>query len=125
MPTIKKPVENPRLFTDDDPFMLHIPKLGDVRLSDYSVNPPLEDDVSPETKPVTSLVEFIVGALHPDTSDDDVEKVRDTLNAGLADNSLTVAWVGECIGDVTDVYSKAFEEAVSKESGRPTRRRRR
>lgn len=123
MPTIKKPVENPRLFFDDDPLEVDIPGFGLVRLADFQINPPVEDEVSPETKPVAYLVEFIVGAVHADVPEAEVRKVRSALLDGISDNSLTVTWLGELISEITDTYSRAYEAAIAKESGRPTRRR--
>lgn len=125
MPVIKKPVENPRLFEDDDPLVVVIPGAGDVRLSDYNVNPPLEDEVSPETAPVSYLIEYVIGALHGDATQDEVDKVREALSSGVVNNTLTVKWLGELIGEIAEAYQEAFEAAVAKESGRPTRRRRR
>lgn len=123
MPTIRRTIENPRLFTDEDPLELELPNFGKVRLADFYVNPPVEDDVSPETKPLTYLVDYIMGAIHPDVTDEDVKKVRESLVDALESNQITVTWLGELLGDITQAYSKAFEAAVSKASGRPTKRR--
>lgn len=123
MPVIRKTFSNPQLFTDDDPLIVDIPQVGQIRLSDFMVNPPVEDDVSPETAPISYLVEYIVGAMHSSADKDEVKRVRNELLNRLADNSLTVAYVGDLIGEISSAYSDAFESKVSAESGRPTRRR--
>lgn len=119
------------LFGDDDPLEVEIPGVGVVRLSDHEVNPPYEDDVSPERTPLVYLVEYFASlawespesAESGDTPNGD--RLRKQLAEALRSDELTVGVLGDLLGDVSEAYGDAARKRASKASGRPTRRPRR
>ena len=129
MPKITASIEREPLFSDDDPLVIVIPGVGEFRLSDYEVNPPNEDEVNPERRPVTYLVEYLAGMAWE--SADDVERgltpkadeLAQKLTDALAEDRITLRELGDLLGDVAEAQDKAARALASRSSGRPTRRR--
>lgn len=131
MPRITAELDNEPLFNDDDPLVLVIPGVGEWRLSDYEVNPPNDDELNPETRPLTYIVEMVsrmawetpedLEAGRTPKADDLAEKLADALE----DGTLTLTNLSGLLNAIGKETRKAVKTRTAKASGRPTRGRRR
>lgn len=125
----ESPADEP-LFPEDDPLTITIPGVrgaeegspeagGTFRCLDRA-NPPIEDDVDPERKPVGYLVETLRLQV--------IEEERDAFEAALVDairaNRILVPQLLETARWIGEQRAEAEKGAVSRTVARPTRARR-
>ena len=107
------------LFTE--PFTLSIPKPGGgvvkVGLQDRG-NPPDEEDVNPETKPLSYFRDLIVEQVIPD----DREAARAAITEALTAEPplLDMAKMAEAFGWIQEQRAEAEKNLTKKVTGRPT-----
>lgn len=130
MPKVTTKLDDEPLFTDDDPFILEVPKVGEWRLSNYEVNPPDDSEVNPETRPITYIVTMMASMAYE--TEEDLERgltpnaddMAEKLTEALKDGRLTVSELGTTMNDVGTIVRKAVKARTARASGRPTKGRR-
>lgn len=98
-----------------DGLFLRVPDVGRFRLLDRA-NPPREDEVNPETKPVSYIVEY----LSRQVVEEERDEFRDGILAALDDNRIMVGTLPRAARWIVEARAEAERTAVSAEAGRPT-----
>jgi len=102
----------------DEPFTLTFPGgVGTFTLLDRG-NPPDEDDVNPETKPLSYFRELLVEQVVPDEREAFKEALTDALNAEPP--RLAIGDLAAAFGWITTTRAEAEKERVKKVAKRPT-----
>lgn len=104
---------NDKLF--DKPLTLKVPGVGSFELKDRA-NPPREDDVNPETKPVSYMVEYLSRQVVEEQREDFVEAITSALDEDrimLAALPLAARWISA-------EREKAEKRLIAKKAKRPT-----
>jgi hypothetical protein len=117
------------LFPEDDPLTITVPGArgadddtpeagGTFRCLDRA-NPPLEDVVNPETRPVSYLVALLTTQVVPDERD----AFEAALIAAVEDNRVTIASLLETAQWLGEVRGEAERATIGKVTDRPTKAR--
>lgn len=127
--TFEPPSDEP-LFPEDDPLTITIPGVrgaeagtpeagGTFRCLDRA-NPPLEDDVDPERKPVGYLIE----TLRLQVIEDERDEFEAALVLALQENRILVPQLLETARWIGEQRAEAEKGALSRTVERPTKARR-
>lgn len=99
----------------DKPLTLGIPGVGSFELKDRA-NPPREDEVNPETKPVSYMVEYLARQV----VDDQREAFVSELTAALDEDRIMVGVLPKAARWITEQRQTAEKRVVAKKAKRPT-----
>lgn len=97
------------------PLTLKVPGVGSFELKDRA-NPPREDEVNPETKPVSYMVEYLSRQVVEAEREDFVVAITEALDEDrimLAALPLAARWI-------SDERQKAEKRLIARKAKRPT-----
>jgi len=97
------------------PLTLKIPGVGSFELKDRA-NPPREDEVNPETKPVSYMVEY----LGRQVVDDEREAFELALTEALDEDRILVTILPTAARWITEQRQAAEKRLIAKKAKRPT-----
>lgn len=97
------------------PLTLKVPGVGSFELKDRA-NPPREDEVNPETKPVSYMVEYLARQV----VDDERESFIAALTEALDEDRIMVTVLPLAARWISGEREKAEKRLIAKKAKRPT-----